>query len=224
MVASSHTTAAYLKSVGFDKKAYVIGNKTIVSELEAVGIKTIGSGPDTVEASLAEHVLGTVKSFDKEVGAVVVAFDEFYGFPKLFKAVNYLRNPEVKFIATNNDEKVDFPHFTFPDVGATIAAIQKVTNRKVEVISKPSKLLMETVLKHEMNREGNRFLMIGDRLNTDILFGKRHNFQTLLVGTGVHQMKDVDEILEKIKRGKGGEDDENMIPDYYVSALKNLWK
>lgn len=224
MIASSNATASYLKSIGFDKKAYVIGGKTIVAELEAVGIRTVGSGPDNVETPLAEHVFGTVKTFDKEVGAVVVGFDEFFGFPKLFKAVNYLRNPAVKFIATNDDEKVDFPQFTFPDAGATIAAIEAVTQRKVEVIGKPSKLLAEIALKHELHRDSSRILMIGDRLNTDILFGKRHNFQTLLVGTGVHQMKDVNEILEKIERGEGGAEDEKMIPDYYVSALKNLWK
>jgi phosphoglycolate phosphatase len=224
MIATSHATAQYLKSIGFDKTAYVIGNKVLVAELEAVGIKTIGSGPDVCDTPLAEHVFKAAKSFDKEVGAVVVAFDEHFGFPKLFKAVNYLRNPAVKFIATNDDEKVDFPHFTFPDAGAIIAAIENVTQRKVEVVGKPSRLLTEIALKHEMHRESGRILMMGDRLNTDILFGKRNNFQTLLVGTGVHKMKDVEEALEKLKKGEGGADAEQMIPDYYVSALKNLFK
>lgn len=224
MVATSNITARYLKSIGFDKKAYVIGSKTLVTELEAVGIETTGSGPENVEGSLQEHVFQTLKTMDKDVGAVVVAFDEHFGFTKLFRAVNYLKNPSVKFIATNDDEKVDFPQFTFPDAGATIAAIEKVSERKVEVIGKPSKILTEIALKEEIKRDPSKFLMIGDRLSTDILFGKRNNFQTLLVGTGVNSMKDVQDLIAKVKRGEAEEKDENMIPDFYISALKNLFK
>ena len=222
MISTSNATAQYLKSIGFDETAYVIGNKILVAELESVGIKTIGSGPDHVETSLQDHVFSTLKTMDKEVGAVVVGFDEHYGFPKLFKAVNYLKNPAVKFIATNDDDKIDFPNFTFPDTGATIASIETASHRKVEIIGKPSMKLTEICLKHEMHRDPNRFLMIGDRLNTDILFGNRNKFQTLLVGTGVSSLKDVQDTIDKVKRGEGDEDSENLIPQYYISALKHL--
>lgn len=224
MIASSHTTAQYMKLIEFDKKAYVISGKTLVGELENVGITTIGCGPDLIDSSLSGHVMKTLKTMDKEVGAVIVGFDEHFSFPKLFKAVNYLRNPAVKFIATNDDEKIDFPQFTFPDAGPIIAAIENATGRKVEVVGKPSKLLAEIALKHELHRDSNKFLMIGDRLNTDILFGKRNNFQTLLVGTGVHQLSDVQIIIEKVKRGEGGEEASKMIPEYYIPALKNLFR
>jgi phosphoglycolate phosphatase len=110
MIASSHMTAQYMKLIGFDKKVYVIGSKTLNFELENVGIKTFGHGPDIMgNSSLQAHVMTTLKTMEKEVGAVVVGFDEHFSFPKLFKAVNYLKNPEVKFIATNDDQKIDFP-------------------------------------------------------------------------------------------------------------------
>lgn len=224
MIASSHTTAQHMKLIKFDKKAYVIGSKTLANELEAVGITCVGTGPDLMETPLSVHVMTTLKSIDKDIGAVVVGFDEHFSFPKLFKAVNYLRNPSVAFIATNSDEKIDFPQFTFPDAGPIIAAIENASGRKVEVIGKPSKLLTDIALKHELHRDRNKFLMIGDRLNTDILYGRRNNFQTLLVGTGVHQLSDVQEIIEKVKRNEGDVESANMIPEYYISALKNLFK
>lgn len=160
---------------------------------------------------------------DREVGAVIVGFDEHFSFPKLFKAVNYLRNPAVLLIATNADQKIDFPSFTFPDAGPIIAAIENATGRKATIVGKPSKVLAELALKQEAHRDSNRFLMIGDRLNTDVLFGKNNNFQTLLVGTGVHSMSDVDEVIDAISRGEGGEGACNMIPDFYITALKNMF-
>lgn len=67
--------------------------------------------------------------------------------------------------------------------------------------------------------------MIGDRLNTDMLFGNRNNFQTLLVGTGMHQMSDVQNVLSRIEsREEQNEDLEMTIPDYFVSSLKNLFR
>ena len=160
---------------------------------------------------------------DKEIGAVIVAFDEHFSFPKLFKAVNYLRNPEVLFIATNADQKVDFPGFTFPDAGPIIAAIENATGRKPDVIGKPSKKLAEIALKQEAHVDSNRFLMIGDRLNTDVMFGKNNNYQTLFVGTGVHNMDDVQEHIDEHETGEGDEDTPLMIPDFYISSFKHLF-
>lgn len=221
MVTSSHTTAQFIKGCGFDKKAYVIGPKALVDELEAAGIETFGTGPDHFESPLPSFVPKALKQMNPEVGAVVVGFDQDFSFPKLFKAVNYLRNPNVKLIATNDDESIDFPQFTFPDVGALIAAIENSSGRKATVAGKPSKITAEIALKQESHRDSNRFLMMGDRLNTDVLFGKNNNFQTLLVGTGVHNLTDVDDRLTRIENGEKGL--ENFIPDFYIESLKTLF-
>ena len=62
-----------------------------------------------------------------------------------------------------------------------------------------------------------------DRLNTDILFGKRNNFQTLLVETGVHKLDKVQEIIEELDAsGVKNEDLENQIPDFYLAKLGDL--
>lgn len=47
---------------------------------------------------------------DPEVGAVVVGFDKYFSFPKLFKAATYLQNPNVHFIGTNCDTERPSPN------------------------------------------------------------------------------------------------------------------
>lgn len=52
------------------------------------------------------------------------------------------------------------------------------------VVGKPSQALMRVLVSaHDLDR--GRTLMVGDRLNTDIVFGRAGGLQTLLVMTGV---------------------------------------
>lgn len=133
MICVSHCTARYLSERKFDKKAYVIGSKVLKEEIEAVGVTTVGWGPDVITVSLSEQVKNDLRLLDDEVGTVVVGFDQHFSFPKLFKAINYLRESSVgehsqadqlkllktflflEFIATNADQTAEFPYFTFPD-------------------------------------------------------------------------------------------------------------
>lgn len=224
MISSAYATAQYLSRSGFDKKAYVIGPKSLGEELDAVGIAHIGVGPDICGDSLSAQVLQDVKELDKEVGAVIVSFDQHLSFPKIFKAINYLRNPSAKLIATNTDNKVEFPKFSFPDAGPTVKAIEFATKREAVVLGKPSTLLRENSLPQEAHRDSNRFLMIGDRLNTDVIFGKKNNFKTLLVTeTGEHRLSDVQDVLDRMEKGEGDNDSEYEIPDFYVTSMKNVF-
>lgn len=52
--------------------------------------------------------------------------------------------------------------------------------------------------------------MIGDRLNTDIAFGQNGGMQTLLVLTGISQLKDVEAPGNTVH------------PDFYLSSLGDL--
>ena len=53
--------------------------------------------PDVITVEIAEYVKGSNGHvlLDKDnVGAVVVGFDEHLSYPKILKAVNYLRDPQ----------------------------------------------------------------------------------------------------------------------------------
>lgn len=89
-------------------------------------------------------------------------------------------------------------------------------------MGKPENWLCDIFFKEEIKRDSKKFLMIGDRLNTDILFGNNNKFQTLLVESGVHKIDKVQEIVEQVNRGEASQDLENQIPDYYISSLGAL--
>lgn len=54
---------------------------------------------------------------DPDVGAVIVSTDSHFSLPKLLKAMNYLLKPEMMLLATNADDRSNFPGFVFPDTG-----------------------------------------------------------------------------------------------------------
>lgn len=104
-----------------------------------------------------------------------------------------------------------------------VRAIETCAERKATIMGKPENYLCDIFFKEEIKRDSRKILMIGDRLNTDILFGNNNNFQTLLVETGVHRIDKVEEILEQINNGEDDTSLENQIPDFYIESLGNLF-
>lgn len=113
MISTAYLASHYLAQKNFTKKVYIVGSTGISRELDAVGIRNTGVGPDVINGSLATLVKDQFKP-DPEIGAVVVGFDEHISFPKMMKAATYLSNPETLFIATNTDERFPLPNFVVP--------------------------------------------------------------------------------------------------------------
>jgi NagD protein len=63
-------------------------------------------------------------------------------------------------------------------------------------------------LKRRLNLASNKFIMVGDRLHTDILFGKNSNFYTMLVMSGETTL----EVLEKSP----------TKPDFILDSLNDV--
>nr|CAD7258099.1 unnamed protein product [Timema shepardi] len=117
ILSTSYLTACYLKDLGFNKKVFIVGSVGIAKELEAVGIRHLGVGPDPVLTDLGSLVSQDLK-LDPEVGAVVVGFDLHFNFLKMMKAASYTNNPDCVFIATNTDERfpMDAANIVVPDI------------------------------------------------------------------------------------------------------------
>lgn len=75
MISTAYLAAQYLKQMNFDQKVYIVGSTGISKELDAVGIKHLGVGPDVLNGSMLKLVTEQFKP-DPEVGAVIVGFDE----------------------------------------------------------------------------------------------------------------------------------------------------
>ena len=100
---------------------------------------------------------------EAEIGAVVIGFDEFISYPKMFKAANYLTNQDCLFLATNNDET--FPvenQLKVPGTGTMVAAISTCSLRKPDIFGKPFKSMFE-MISNMANILPHRTLMVGDR-------------------------------------------------------------
>lgn len=223
MISTAYLAAHYLKQMNFNKKVYIVGSEGISKELDAVGIENIGVGPDVLTGTLLTLVKEQFKP-DPDVGAVVVGFDEHISFPKMMKAASYLNKPGTLFVATNTDERFPMPNFVVPGTGSIVRSIETCSERKAVVMGKPENWLCDIFFKDD-KRDSKRYLMIGDRLNTDILFGKNNNYQTLLVESGVHTTERVQEIIDMLDKGEVEDKTlENQIPDFYISCLGDLLK
>lgn len=79
MISTAYLAAQYLKQQNFQKKVYIVGSTGISRELDNVGIKNIGVGPDVMESSLLTLVKEKFQP-DSDIGAVIVGFDEVKNF------------------------------------------------------------------------------------------------------------------------------------------------
>jgi ribonucleotide monophosphatase NagD (HAD superfamily) len=83
------------------------------------------------------------------------------------------------------------PGGAIPDAGATLAALEKITHRKIEFLAgKPSTMILETAAA-QLGLSPSRCLVTGDRLETDIVMGKRAGMFTALTLTGVTRREDI---------------------------------
>jgi 4-nitrophenyl phosphatase len=191
IIGSAYAAAYYLKHVlqlPADKRAYVVGSGGIVEELTAEGVDAICSSSNGDKHTYASMDEMTLARADPTVGAVIVGFDLDINYRKMATAHAHLRynQPTPHFIATNGD--LTYPHhgLLFPGTGCIVSAIAAPLKDIAHptVVGKPSKTMLECVMKKYHIDDPNKCIMIGDRLDTDIAFGKMGGMRTLLVLSG----------------------------------------
>ncbi|XP_045617524.2 glycerol-3-phosphate phosphatase [Procambarus clarkii] len=216
IVSASYVMAQYLEQLNFSKKVYVVGTSGMTQELNEVGISHTGVEPDPLVGQ-AFDLLNTVK-LDPEVGAVAIGFDGHFSFPKIMKAASYLSNPDCLFLATNIDEQfpVENTSLIFPGTGCFVRCVETVAERAPIIMGKPSEMMF-SVISEKYKLDPSRTLMIGDRSNTDILFGKKCGLHTLVVLSGVTQMSDLQNWA-----ASSDEEKHKLIAEYYLPQLGDL--
>ncbi|XP_077222954.1 phosphoglycolate phosphatase 2-like [Tasmannia lanceolata] len=208
---SSFAAAMYLKCNDFprEKKVYVIGEEGILEELELAGFTGLG-GPDDGNKQVQLKTDFLIEH-DKSVGAVIVGLDHYINYYKLAYGTLCIReNPGCLFIATNRDS---VGHATssqeWPGAGCMVGAMCGSTEKEPIVVGKPSTFLMDFLLER-FQIDTSKMCMVGDRLDTDILFGKNSGCKTLLVLSGVTTLS----VLQ--------DPSNNIDPDYYASKVSDI--
>lgn len=122
---------------------------------------------------------------DESVGAVIVGFDRNVNYYKIQYAQLCINEGNAEFIATNLDAVT---HLTdaqeWAGNGSMVGAIKGCTGKEPTVVGKPSPLMIE-YLESKYGFERDRICMVGDRLDTDVLFGTDNGLKSLLVLSGV---------------------------------------
>jgi len=165
---SAMATAQFLNSQRPKGTAFVIGESGLTSALHEIGYILTDHDPDYV-------VLGETTS---------------YSYDKITQAVRLVADGS-RFIATNPDASGPGDGRIEPACGAMAALIQKATGVKPYFIGKPNPLMMRTAL-HYLGEHSENTIMVGDRMDTDIVAGIESGMETILVLTGVTRREDVE--------------------------------
>jgi 4-nitrophenyl phosphatase len=168
------------------KKVFVIGMSGLLAELHQQNVDIYEN--NFVISQIQDMKLLEIKD---QVGAVIVGFDLNINYTKLALAHLLLKDEAVEFIATSPDSTFPMENGTLPGTGSIVSALITSTKREPIVLGKPN-LEMLTLLLQEFKLDPSQTCMIGDRLDTDILFGKNGNLYTILVLSGVSSFKDLE--------------------------------
>ena len=158
---SALATAAFLKTQKENGSAYVIGDAGILNALYNEGFSVNDSNPDYV----------------------VVSETDNYNFSNLRKAAKLVAEG-AKLIGTNPDLSDPSEKGIIPATGSLIAPIELTTGCKAYFIGKPNPLMMRTALKI-LNAQREDTIIVGDRMETDIIAGIESEITTVLVLSGV---------------------------------------
>jgi HAD superfamily hydrolase (TIGR01457 family) len=184
---SAYATAEYVKDNHPKKSVYCISEGGISDELRAKGIKVVE---------------------DDSADIVAVGLDRNFNYKKMTIAFHAIQRGAL-FIATNEDPAFPVEEGSLPGAGAMVGAIERSSGVKPLLIGKPNKYGIELLLKHN-NLKRSEVLIVGDRLQTDIMCGKNNKIKSVLVLTGVTKKQD----LKKIKKGEK--------PDYVIKSINEL--
>jgi NagD protein len=164
---SAMATAQFLQDQHPGGSAYVIGEAGLTTALHDAGYVITDVQPEYV-------VLGETTS---------------YSFERITQAMRLVASG-ARFIATNPDVSGPTEAGLVPATGAVAALIAAATGVQPYYVGKPNPLMMRTALR-TIGAHSEETVMIGDRMDTDIVVGIESGLETILVLTGVTRREEV---------------------------------
>jgi NagD protein len=170
---SALATAAFLASQQPSGSAYVIGEAGLINALYNAGLTMNDVNPDYV-------VVGESRSYNLET---------------LEHAVNLILGG-AKLIGTNPDLTGPVENGVAPSTGSLISPIELSTGSKAYFVGKPNPLMMRHALKRLKTKREDT-IIIGDRMDTDIIAGIEAEIETVLVLSGVTDRENMKQFAYK---------------------------
>jgi glycerol 3-phosphatase-2 len=138
-------------------------------------------GGEGVRQALIDAGLRPVSTADDHPVAVVQGWAAEVGW-RMFAEATVAVRAGARWVATNLDPTLPSPRGPLPGNGSMVAALATALGRTPEAVGKPEPALFQTALRLSL---GDRPLVIGDRLDTDIAGARAAGIPSLLVLTGV---------------------------------------
>jgi NagD protein len=157
---SALATADFLRDQRPGGSAYVVGEAGLTTALHDIGYVMTDHDPDYV-------VLGETRT---------------YSFEAITRAIRLI-DAGARFLATNPDVSGPSQQGLLPACGSVAALISTATGRQPYFIGKPNPLMMRSAL-NRLEAHSETTVMVGDRMDTDIISGLEAGLRTVLVTTG----------------------------------------
>ena len=164
---SALATADFLSSQMPEGSAYVIGEAGLTTALYESGFTLTDISPDYV-------VLGETRT---------------YSFEAITRAIR-LVGGGARFIATNPDVTSPSSEGPLPATGSVAAMITKATGAQPYFVGKPNPMMFRSAM-NRISAHSESTVMIGDRMDTDVVAGIEAGLETLLVLTGSTRAADI---------------------------------
>ena len=167
---SAQATARFISSQAPGCSAYVIGGAGLIMALHDEGITMNDVDPDYV-------IIGEGNS---------------YNYENILRAVRLVLKG-ARLIGTNSDLTGPSEDGIIPACRAMIAPIEMATGQSAYFVGKPNPLMMRTGLRI-LGVHSADAVMIGDRMDTDVISGMESGMATVLVLSGVSTRATLDEF------------------------------
>ena len=148
--------------------AFVIGEESIHLALRDVGYREDSTNPDYV----------------------VLAETQEYSFDDFATAIRLIERGS-RFVATNPESTGPSPGGSLPGCGAMAAIIERATGVVPYYVGKPNSMMVREAL-NVLDASTHSSVMVGDRMETDILSGIDAGLETILVLSGANDERDAE--------------------------------
>jgi len=165
---SALATASFLQMQRPNGTAFVIGESGLTSALHDIGYIITEHDPDYV-------ILGETRAYSLE---------------GLTKGIRLIMDG-ARFVATNPDASGPTDAGIVPACGAVAALIEKVTGVNPFFVGKPNPLMIRTALNY-LGVHSEDTVIVGDRMDTDIIGGVQNGMESILVLTGVTKQEQIE--------------------------------
>jgi NagD protein len=167
---SALATARFLGDQLPHGSAYVIGEAGMTTALHEIGYTLTDRDPDFV-------VLGETRT---------------YSFEAITRAIRLI-DKGARFIASNPDATGPSAEGPLPATGSVAALITKATGRHPYFVGKPNPMMFRSAL-NRIEAHSESTVMVGDRMDTDILAGIEAGLDTILVLSGSTKLSDIEQF------------------------------